>query len=219
MTVLCPPGCANAHGSVWGTGPFTMSSDVCAAAIFAGAISSSAGGWIQLSPTPHAVHRFGGAKQHGIVTQSHGPDDNNGSRGHGLIIGNATGPRTCKKLWQNFGRVDFKELGMKLWVNEDGTGDEWIERDLSHEHNLRAPAHSRFDERVNASVGGHGGWATQSYFSLQRLTPASALVAYGGCVTDDAHGQPICPYDPNGTGFSMRITVRPQKNGETTGMV
>ena len=177
MTVLCPPGCADSHGPVWGTGPFTMSSDVCAAAIFAGAIRSAAGGWIQLSPTPKPVRSFGGGERHGVAAQAHGPEDSNGSRGHGLLIANATGPRTCTKLWENFGCLDFKELGMKLWVSEDGTGEDWIERDLSHEHNLRAPAHLQFDERVNASVGGHGGWATQSYFSLQRLTPTSALVA------------------------------------------
>ena len=125
MTLLCPAGCGGARqGPVFGIGPFEMSSDVCAAAIFGGAINASSGGWISVAPTPRALQKdFTSGMRNGIRAQARSIADSIAeSRGFGLVIEAASGPSRCRKLWQNFGLVDFKTLGMKLWANMDGDG-------------------------------------------------------------------------------------------------
>ena len=82
----------------------------------------------------------------------------------------------------NFGDLDFKTLGLKLWVSSDG-GGAWTEYDLTYQHNRQPPLGPAgqvlaLDARVNASAGMHGSWATREreLFLLSSLSSSQAVV-------------------------------------------
>ena len=77
---------------------------------------------------------------------------------------------------KNFGDLDFKTLGLKLWVSSDG-GGAWTEHDLTYQHNRHPPLGPAgqvlaLDARVNASAGMHGAWATRERESTSSLFPS-----------------------------------------------
>ena len=78
--------------------------------------------------------------------------------------------------------MDFKTLGLKLWVSSDG-GGAWTEYDLTYQHNRQPPLGPAgqvlaLDARVNASAGMHGSWATREreLFLLSSLSSSQAVV-------------------------------------------
>ena len=46
---MCPPGCANNGGAIYGTGIYTEDSNICKAAVHSGIINNNSGGWIVLT--------------------------------------------------------------------------------------------------------------------------------------------------------------------------
>ena len=81
----------------------------------------------------------------------------------------------------NFGDLDFKTLGLKLWVSRDG-GGAWTEYDLTYQHNRQPPLGPAgqvlaLDARVNASAGMHGSWATRERESSSSFRPFSSSQA------------------------------------------
>ena len=81
----------------------------------------------------------------------------------------------------NFGDLDFKTLGLKLWVSSDG-GGAWTEYDLTYQHNRQPPLGPAgqvlaLDARVNASAGMHGAWATRE----RELFLLSSLFLVASC--------------------------------------
>ena len=87
--------------------------------------------------------------------------------------------------------------GLFVWVNPTGLPNaRWQRHSLSYEHNLRAPASERFDERVNASDY----FETQAYTSLMQVGAREAFVTYQRFW----NGSKCC--SPS-TGYGMRISV------------
>jgi len=67
----CPPG--RAAGTVWGSGPYTADSDLCAAARHAGAVGTAGGGvWARMTEGREA---FTGTARNGIATRDYGRYD------------------------------------------------------------------------------------------------------------------------------------------------
>ena len=68
MTCSCAPGAGS--GTVWGSGPFTADSDICAAAIFEGVIDAQGGNVTVLAV--EGLDSYFGQSHNGITTQSWG---------------------------------------------------------------------------------------------------------------------------------------------------
>ena len=68
MTCSCAPGAGS--GTVWGSGPFTADSDICAAAIFEGVIDADGGNVTVLAV--QGLDSYFGQTYNGITTQSWG---------------------------------------------------------------------------------------------------------------------------------------------------
>lgn len=68
LTCSCAPGAGG--GSVWGSGPFTADSDICAAAIFEGVIDAQGGNVTVLAV--QGLDSYYGQTYNGITTQSWG---------------------------------------------------------------------------------------------------------------------------------------------------
>jgi hypothetical protein len=66
LRVVCPAGCDQAVYHVWGSGPYTGDSSICAAAIHAGVIPGD-GGAVQVTLVPGAKG-YAATDQHGIKT-------------------------------------------------------------------------------------------------------------------------------------------------------
>lgn len=72
-TVNCPPG-GDATSSVWGTGIYTDNSQICSAAVHAGAITPATGGQVTIEIRPGEAN-YSGSTQNGVSSQDWGPFD------------------------------------------------------------------------------------------------------------------------------------------------
>ena len=63
----CPRNPSRAAGTVWGSGPYTDDSSVCAAGVHAGTVSFEAGGRVRVQPRP-GQDRYTGSRRNGVET-------------------------------------------------------------------------------------------------------------------------------------------------------
>lgn len=88
LTCTCPAG--SGAGTVWGSGPYTADSTICAAALHAGAIPA-AGGTVTVRPMPGRP-RYAASSRNGVTTMSYG---SYGASFHFDGVPIATGPEQC----------------------------------------------------------------------------------------------------------------------------
>ena len=70
LTVICPAGCAERSHAVWGSNPYTVDSQACAAAIHAGAIPASGGAAVLT--LADGQPSYTGSAKNGIETRKYG---------------------------------------------------------------------------------------------------------------------------------------------------
>jgi hypothetical protein len=88
LTCACPAG--SGAGTVWGSGPYTADSTICAAALHAGAIPA-AGGTVTVRPMPGRPS-YAASSRNGVTTMSYG---SYGASFHFDGVPIATGPEPC----------------------------------------------------------------------------------------------------------------------------
>ncbi len=68
--VTCPPGCAAAGGTVWGSGPYTADSAMCMSAVHSGAISDQGGSFQVVMDQGQPAYR--GSVQNNVPSTDYG---------------------------------------------------------------------------------------------------------------------------------------------------
>ncbi len=67
----CPPSPGREARAVWGSGPYTDDSSVCAAGVHAGAVSFERGGRVRIQMRP-GQNRYVGSARNGVTTSDYG---------------------------------------------------------------------------------------------------------------------------------------------------